>query len=205
MSLSKKFSNDHFTHNLVRWYEYIVPRLQNRNVKVLIVGAFEGRAVLFLLEKAGINLSRSMIYCVDSYKDVQILSNLKHNLRPYSKNVRVYDGDISYILRKFDPNEITFDFIYISSEHAAKYQVEYGVLSLPLLKARGILGFHNYTNSKEHNTSCPKKGIDNFIDMYASDVKVLTTSWEVFMLKRANPMKTKYCYSELYHEDLSQV
>lgn len=208
ISHKKLITEDHFSHNIVRWYNTVVNRIENKKVKILIVGVSEGLAPLFLIEKSGIKLGegQSLIYCVDDYsQSKETLDIVRNNLKPYHENVRLFDGNIEYILRSLDPTKHKFDFIYINSAHNAKYQVQYGVLCSPLLKQRGILGFHNYTNNKEHDNSCPKKGIDAFFDFYANEYKILLTDWEVFALKRSKPLISKYCYSEFYHENLEDI
>lgn len=200
-----RFTYDHFTHNMNRWKKFIIPRLVKWNrdkvVKVLIVGAGEGIIPNFLLRELKLN---AKIYCLDNYNKKDY-NNITANFKDLKNKVQIVHGDMAYNLRKLDPANLQFDFIYIHGEHPSRYQLEYGALCFPLLKKHGVMAFHNYTHNHVHNNNCPRAGIDAFVDAYANNIKVLVYEWEVIFIKRKKDIKHKWCFSEYYHENVDFV
>lgn len=79
------------------------------------------------------------------------------------------------------------------------------VLALPLLLPGGVLVVTNNTHGRTHDASCPRRGIDGFLDAYVTEVKVLRQGFHVFVQRRREPMLLPdACRSEYYdgEEDL---
>jgi predicted O-methyltransferase YrrM len=91
-----------------------------------------------------------------------------------------------------------FDFVYIDAGRHAKNVLEDAILSFALLNEGGLIVFDDYTTSKKHDYTCPKKGIDAFLDMYSDELKVINTSWQVIAKKVKPNRLQRPCSSELF-------
>jgi predicted O-methyltransferase YrrM len=176
--------------------------LSKKPLHILEIGTFEGRSAIWILQ----NLCKhpdSKLYCVDHwlYKgehNSDTYKTFKKNIEPYKDKVIVLKGHSSHMLRRL--NKPQFDFIYIDANRHSQNVLEDAVLSFPLLKPNAIMILDDYTHNKEHNINCPKPGIDAFMNMYANQIKVLHTKWQVVLQKRETPLLKSPCYSEFYNE-----
>lgn len=199
--MTSTFSTDWFSNNIHLWQKHLQV-FKKRMVKVLEVGSFEGKSALWLLENILLH-KNSHITCVDNFsfktKDGQdALPRLQKNLEKYQQKLTILKGDSSNVLKKLDDN--TYDFIYIDANRHSQNVLEDAVLSFSLLKPQGIMILDDYTHNKEHDNNCPKLGIDAFLNIYANEIKVLHTGWQVILMKRRVPLKRRPCYSEFYEE-----
>lgn len=193
------YTEDWFSNNIELWKKHLL-KLSKSPIKVLEIGTFEGRSAIWLLENI-LKHPDSRIYCVDqwSYKsENKIYKTFLKNIEKYKNKVHILKGKSQDQVRKI--TNVQFDFIYIDASRHSQNVLEDAILSFPLLKSDGIMIFDDYTNNKEHDINCPKKGIDAFIDIYAYDIKVLHTGWQVVIQKRKTPLKRRPCYSEFYSE-----
>lgn len=198
-----EFSSDWFTNNIPKWNKFLKP-LAGEKLKALEIGSFEGRSALWLLENV-LTHEGSTLTCVDHFltrvnpkKDAY--KTFVSNMKPYQKKVKVFKGYSRDVLKQSSLLKEMFDIIYIDASHHASNVLEDAVLAFPLLKPNGIMIFDDYTNNKEHDNNCPKPGIDAFLDVYAQQLRVLHSSWQVILKKRDKKLPTRPCYSELYRE-----
>lgn len=195
------FTEDWFSNNIELWKKTLM-KLKHKPLKVLEVGTFEGRSAIWLLENILLHPD-SKIYCVDHWKHAsekndKVYQTFLENIKPYKDKVVIMKGYSNMMLRNL--KQVQFDFVYIdASKHSANV-LEDAVLSFPVLKPDGILVFDDYTHNKEHDASCPRPAIDSFMNIYASQIQVLHTKWQVVIKKRKVPMKKKPCYSEFFDE-----
>lgn len=198
---------DHFSHNIHRWNEMILPRYVNKRTRMLIIGANGGRSAHYALTTFLASHEQSSLVCLDNYQSATATKQEFHDrvmTTPQNKNKTILlDGDIPDNLKTLKNN--IFDIVYIDSEHSSRHNMEYAVLCFSLLKPQGIMVFHNYTNGHYHHNNCPKPGIDAFLDAYAQEIKVLYVGWELYLMKRSRPLKRVVCKSEYYHEDIALV
>lgn len=216
-----KFTTDWFSGRIEVWQRLLAPELAGKPCRALELGSYEGRSALWTLENLLEN-PRSHLTCVDSFTGVHpqsarlgrktpadIRSALLSNLRPYFKagKASLLQEDVAVALRTLaggKPKPM-FDFVYVDADGSGRDYLEQAVLVWPLLKARGFLVFDDYTHSKEHDQSCPRPGIDAFMNLYAREIKVVHSGWQLILRKRTHKLPLGGCRSEYYHEDMSKI
>lgn len=194
-----EFTADWFTNNIPLW-EKQLSHLKGKPLSFLEIGTFEGRSALWLLENI-LTHKDSRMYCVDAWLGSKGDASYKRflkNIAPYKDKVVVLKGLSSTMLRGIKKQ--MFDFVYIDASKHSQNVMEEAVLSFPLIKPGGLLVFDDYTHNKEHDHNCPRPGIDAFMNVYATEIKVLVTRWQVIVQKRKTPLKRRFCFSEFYRE-----
>jgi predicted O-methyltransferase YrrM len=215
MPSSRSFTVDWFANDEAVWRSVVVPHLAHkRHARALEIGTYEGRSALWTLENVLIHRTSRMV-CIDDFSLLDPATVMQGrtdvrgaciaNLRTYldAGRVMLVEGRAEDALRRM--HGVTFDLIYIDAAKAARDVLEYAVLAWPLLKPRGLLVFDDYTHSREHDFACPRAGIDAFLDMYSSELKMRHSGWQAIVQKRRRPLPTKACRSELFHEDVATV
>lgn len=195
-----EFTQDWFSNNIPLWKKQL-SHLKGKPLSFLEVGTFEGRSALWLLENV-LTHKDSRLYCVDVWKSSTLYKRFQKNIEAHKDKVVVLKGLSSVMLRGIKKE--MFDFVYIDASKHSQNVMEEAVLSFPLLKPGGLLVFDDYTHNKEHDYNCPRPGIDAFMNVYATEIKVLVTRWQVIAQKRKVPLKRRYCFSEFYREPASK-
>lgn len=235
------FRTDWFSEHAPSWDRIISPRLKGRDgARALVVGAYEGRAVEWLVKAmTGARPSLTIVdafraggeSCVnDSGKGVwnpsdQVRKTLEDNLavlrasRPDAKIDLVPEASTEIgLLRlraaaapltkaskasvrpsKASKQPEAYDVIYVdcqSSQHA----LECAVLAFPLLRrGGGVMVLTNYTHGRLHDSACPRRGIDGFLDAYVAELRVLRSAFHLFLERRAEPLPMPVpCHHEAY-------
>lgn len=193
----KQFTEDWFSSNIQSWKKQL-SHLRGKPVHFLEIGTFEGRSALWVLENI-LTHPDSRLYVIDHWKYVSennnhVYKTFKKNIAPYSTKVQVLKGYSRDMLRGLKASK--FDFVYIDANRHSQNVLEDAVMSFPLLKANALMILDDYTHNKEHNNSCPRPGIDCFMNMYSGEIKVLHTGWQVVLQKRKTPLLRQPCYSE---------
>lgn len=196
-----QFTEDWFTNNVELWKKHL-SKLRKKKLTVLEIGCFEGRSAIWLLENILLH-PKSKIYCIDHWMhsgehNKQVYQTFLKNIEPYKNKVEIIKGYSGDSLRKI--TQSLFDFVYIDGNKHSQNVIEDAVLSFPLIKPNGIMILDDYTHNKEHDINCPRPGIDAFMNLYANEIQVLHTRWQVVLKKRKNPLKRRACYSEFYRE-----
>lgn len=219
------FTVDWFSGNEPVWRALLAPALAGRpSIRALEVGTYEGRSALWMLENL-LTGRGSKLVCLDDFSEVapqtlrRAATKSRHdrNENPVrracmdnlaadmaAKRVMVIEGRAEDTLRAL-PVSAEFDLVYIDADKSSRGVLEHAVLAWPLLKPRGFMVFDDYTNSREHDTSCPRPGIDAFLDNYAHELKVRHAGWQVIAQKRTKKLPRRACKSEFYHEDLRAI
>jgi hypothetical protein len=206
------FTVDWFTNNIPTWRSLLVPRLSGRPCRVLEVGSYEGRSARWLLQNA-LTHPRSSITCVDAFRVADrvcwkgrpvasgggrdVLRRFLRNTAEFGNRVRLVREPASTALRREEDAGQTYDMVYLDSDGAAKDCLEQAVLAWPLVKPGGVLVFDDYTHSALHDGACPRRGVDAFLDCYASEFRALHVGWQVIVERRKAPLPLPRCYSEL--------
>lgn len=212
------FMVDWFTNNIPMWERFLVPRLAGRPARALELGALEGRATLWMLEHL-LTHPRSRVVCLDPFERNagtkcsqgtprrlgDVWSRFEANVlrSPHAKKVTAVRGDIMATLHAGHSKHLrpaSFDLVTVDPSGSARSALEAGVMAFPLLKPGGLIVFDDYTWSKEHDSRCPRGGIDAFLAAYADDVRVVHYGWQVIAERRATPLPHAPCYSEYYEE-----
>jgi predicted O-methyltransferase YrrM len=190
------FTEDWFSNNIPVWSKEL-SHLKHKKINILEIGTYEGRSAIWMLENI-LTHPDSKIYCVDIWSTKKIYKTFLKNIEPWKHKVIILKGYSNKLVRNLNCDKL--DFIYIDGSHHSQNVLEDAVLSFPLLKKNGLLIFDDYTHNKEHDINCPKPGIDAFINIYANQLQVLQSKWQVIIKKRSIPIKNRPCYSEHFKE-----
>lgn len=199
------FSKDWFSNNIPRWQQNLkklIKKGKNTPLLALEIGSFEGRSAIWTLENILVHPD-SQIICVDNYDSVPtrkrnaIKQRFLQNISSFGDKISLIEDDSRNALKSPTILNKQFDLIYIDASRHSKNVLEDAILSLPLLKVGGYIVFDDYTSSKEHDYSCPKKGIDTFLDIFNDELKVEHASWQLIARKKP-AKKLKPCHSEFY-------
>jgi predicted O-methyltransferase YrrM len=126
------------------------------------------------------------------------MRHFEENTKEFGNKIKLIKQSSAKALKSRELLDQKFDFIYIDGNRHSKHVLEDAVLAFPLLNVNGYIVFDDYTNSRNHDYTCPKKGIDAFLDMYSDELKVIDADWQV-IAKKVKPKKTlKPCRSEYY-------
>lgn len=200
------FSKDWFSNNIPRWQQNLkklIKKGKTTPLQALEVGSFEGRSAIWTLENILVH-PESKIICVDNFNSVPsrkrsaTRQRFLQNTESFGDKLSLIEDDSRNALKSPELLTKQFDFIYIDASRHSKNVLEDAILSLPLLKVGGYIVFDDYTSSKEHDYSCPKQGIDTFLDIFNDELKVEHTSWQVIARKKLPTRKLKPCHSEFY-------
>ena len=210
----RKFSMDFFSHIEPKWRELLVPKLAGkRGATFLEIGSAEGRSTAWLLDNV-LTHPQARVYCLEDFGKKHACNPGQTLRQAFLKNTRaakdkvvMLDGSVRDQLKRPDVLATAFDAIYVDSAALgdAMGVLEAAVLAWPLLKPGGLFLFDDYTDSKEHDASCPKPAIVSFMNAYARDLKALYIGWMVAVQKRRKTLPIKPCRSEFYHEDLETL
>jgi predicted O-methyltransferase YrrM len=202
------FSVDWFSNNIDVWTRHLVPALSGKkHARALEIGSYEGQSALWTLEH--VLASDGHITCIDDFRVLAPMSReagvtsirdrFLANMKAYEDRVTLIEAAAESALRNLP--EKSFDFVYIDASKDSRYVLEHAVLAFPLLKNNGFLVFDDYTSSEEHDGSCPRQGINAFVETYAPYVKVRHMSWQVILQRRPMPLKSARlakCHSEYF-------
>ncbi len=161
---------------------------------------------------------RSRLVCVDVFPEAPhevwsngskvvnrgVFSRFKRNvMRRFGHKTRALRGDCAQLLKRPDVQRARFDLVYVDPAGHAQDVLEKAVLCFPLLKPGGIMVIDDYTYSKEHDTRCPRMGVDAFLNAYAPYLRVLHAGWQVVLQRREDPLPRPTCFSEYFDESAS--
>jgi predicted O-methyltransferase YrrM len=196
------FTEDWFSKHKQQWHKSLKKYITKKST-FLEIGCFEGKCSTWLLENI-LKHRDSKLYCIDHFlqknnKGQKTLPIFKKNVEKWENKVVLMKGYSYDILKKLN---VKFDFIYVDASRHSKNVLEDTILSWHLLKPSGLLIIDDYTNNKEHDVNCPRRAIDSFMDIYANELEVVQTKWQVVLKKRRLKLQTKPCYSEQSKEPL---
>jgi SAM-dependent methyltransferase len=178
-----------------RWFDNHVPTWEQiwdhyKPQSVLEIGAFEGRATVWMAERMAATHGEGYIQVIDPWAPGQMRPNgqpfpfdmsevhvrFLHNMQiartQYGKNVVLtwlreesHNG-LAYLLRDMNENENTsgmFDFIYVDGAHDSRSVLEDGLMAFRLLKPGGVIVFDDYLWRIDHDVlHTPRLGIELF-------------------------------------------
>jgi hypothetical protein len=169
-ALTTNWGVDHYD----RWAAILAP-LRAQALRILEIGAWEGRSALFFLNY----LPRSSITCVDTFagsvehrawplwRRIRQLRGVEgrfdQNLMPFADRVEKRKEDSLVALGKLGMEERRFDLVYIDGSHLALDVYRDGVLAWPLVAPGGIVIFDDYARRQGPAPDWPGIGIDAFV------------------------------------------
>lgn len=192
------------------WFAVNVPNMQrlaagneNRQMRILEIGAFEGMSTVFMAE----HFQKAHITTIDTWTGSEehegnpeidfkkAKENFDHNISLHPGRIRAIQGRSFDVLMDLYKAGEKFDFIYVDGAHDAISVNSDLVLSFPMLNVGGLFYCDDYYwgfNEKHFNGKyyknfvfdTPKIGIDSFVSVYAdklSPMRGLMNQAAVFM------------------------
>jgi predicted O-methyltransferase YrrM len=179
-----QFTSDWFGGHIPTWTRLLGGLAGKRNVRVLEVGAYEGRATVWLLGNV-LTHETARIECVDPFFDPDYSARFDHNIKTAlgRSKVKKVAGRSQDILRRLKLDH--YDVIYIDGSHAAADVLEDAVLSFRLLKRGGVMIFDDYLwNLHLDPWMIPKPAIDAFLAIYQGQYELLEQGYQVAIKRR---------------------
>lgn len=178
------YTNNWFEITAKNNFEKYLVQKDSRELSLLEVGCYEGRASVWMLDH-----TNSKLTVVDTFAggedlpdEIGLLERFKDNTKDYSDRINILQGTSRERLKELKPN--TYDFIYIDGSHTASNVLEDAVLAFPLLKENGIMIFDDYTWGIGMSIyDIPVTGIDAFLQVYGNQLKVLEKNSQVVVVK----------------------
>lgn len=194
------FQEQYFEESRALVWREIVSRW--KPVKVLEIGAFEGQATCFLIEKIG-EYADPLIHCIDTWHggeehaqmDMNVIeSHFHHNVQV--ANARI-DQRASVIAHKGLSEQHlvsllasgeagSFDLIYVDGSHQAPDVLFDMVMSYRLCKVGGVIICDDYLWRLGSLLHEPKIAIDAFTNIYRDKVSILMAPlYQLYLYKTA--------------------
>lgn len=181
-----EFTSDWFTRHKKLWdslFEQVQPK------RILEIGAFEGKATTYMIEKCG-QWHPTEIFCVDMWSD-----NLQHSdiqkeamedVYPrFKKNIQLAQKNTQYDVTVLEfvadsvlgmsqiasQNIRDFDLIYIDGSHIASTVFFDAAMAFQLCRVGGAIIFDDYREDKYLPYIYPKIAIDAWYKVHENKVK----------------------------------
>lgn len=212
------YSRDNFTNNAKLWDRYVVPHLARmlrsrkssaRPLRVLLIEtAEEGMVTEFLTTHPGLRGSVIETLALTDHPESALAANmtrLKCDVTVKTGGVEMSMLPMAYecmtrMARRRD-DTTHWDLVYLEGLHSAVL-LRLAALAFTCTAPGGLMVFDDYTYSLEHDTSCPRRGIDAFADSHSQLLRSIGPSaWQAIFSKRARPLRLKGCSSEYYPQD----
>jgi predicted O-methyltransferase YrrM len=181
------------------WFSVNVPNIKNLSlgneeaeIKILEIGAFEGRSTVFLAD----HFKKATITTIDTWDgspehednpEINFKSakeNFDYNIGFHKDRIKPIQGKSFDVLMDLYKSGETFNFVYIDGAHDAVSVNSDLILSFSMMTVGGLLycddyywGFNekHYNNHKKTSTNfvfdSPKLGIDSFVNVYANKLR----------------------------------
>lgn len=214
---NKDFKIDWFTEHIPAWSAVLMKtKRPEGGIQALMVGVYEGRCLEWLLQNVLTNreTDRATVLdafdykpCVSERSVAKWVPDVKETFRnrilgnaTYAKQVRMLPPEtgIQHLYLN-SPAPTAYDIVYIDA-HDSVHALESAVHTFPLMRPGGILIFQNYTHNEEHDTNCPRVGMDAFLSTYVRHIKVVRNGFHLFVQKRTRlqVLPKRECHSEYY-------
>jgi predicted O-methyltransferase YrrM len=189
----KTFSTDWAANHFFTWAE-LLDSMRERPVRIIEVGAWEGRSALFFLNY----LPLSRIICIDTFAGgaehrqdpyfaelaAGIEGRFDANLAAFADRVEKIKGSSAAVLPELGIAGRRFDLAYIDGSHFAADVYADAVLTWSLMSSEGIMIFDDYAWDLMHtDLERPKLGIDAFLRTIAGGYRELHRDWQIVIAK----------------------
>lgn len=178
-----EFTEDFFTYRVLKWEQMLGSLAGKRDLRYLEIGVFEGRCMLWMLEKI-LTHPTARATAIDIFSGTlkkRYLANIEK--AGVAAKVTTIVGRSAVELRRL-PRD-SFDIIYVDGGHTARDVLADAVLSFDLLREGGILIFDDYRweEGKWPDDMRPQVAIDAFVTAYRNYLEVLDHTYVVFVKK----------------------
>lgn len=211
------FTVDWFSEHVPNWDRVLSSRLKPAS-KCLFVGVHEGRAPQWLLQNIA---PKAHLTVVDAfrYTDCVYYKGESTRVPPVRKT---FDRAMESVGRSVADAKTgrpaasaktvaviadlpalkcpgdTFDFAYIDAQNS-KQALDACVRVLPMVKCGGTIVITNNVQGRLHDSACPRRGIQGFLDAFVTDIKVLHEGFHTFIERRKTPIALPHpCRYEIY-------
>ena len=181
---SYQFSADYVSQHDTIWTTYLASLQGKPNVSLLEIGSFEGRSTIWFLERI-LTGPGSRITCVDGFW-TPYGAVFDSNIKASGLGDRVIKcrGKTSEVLPGLASG--SFDVVYIDAGHREDEVRQDALESWRLAKPGAILIFDDYLHSPELPlTERPQRAIDNFLNDYRDQCRLLHRGNQVIVRKLA--------------------
>jgi predicted O-methyltransferase YrrM len=181
-----EFSTDWFSAAEPVWcaiFQQLIPGTR----KILEIGCYEGRSVVWLIQNGFRPSMAGDIYCIDNWKGSvehnsatmqTVLARFKRNIERANKmapgiSVHRLESDSRQALAKLylEGHGGSFDFVYVDASHQAADVLSDLVLSFELCRIGGVVACDDYLwNFGQNPLLTPKIAIDAFVNCYAAKI-----------------------------------
>lgn len=208
-SARPSFSVDWFSEHIPVWERFLLApawrRTRKGGIKALLIGAYEGRIVQWLMNNVMTDASRDVATVVEDFAYESCVGFKGRPVWNPPANVkRVFEATIEPFkdqvrMNPPDADDHLYDIVYIDA-HDSIHALECGVHAMSVLRPGGILIFQNYVHNREHDTACPRVGIDAFLATYVRYIKIMNNGFHLFVQRRsrAEELPKRSCHSEYY-------
>ena len=222
----KEVDVDWFSEHAPHWEAVLVPRFGGvSGVRALAIGPFDGRCLLWLFDHVLSGTGRVTVIddlteepegagCVGMrgtsviYPTKAVRAAFETRMAGVRDRVSVIRGPAAQTLSTLALNGTKgtksgtpgFDIVYVDAR-GSKHAMETAVHAFPLLKAGGVMIITNNTHGERHDSVCPRRGIEGFMDAYAAEIKVLRSGFHVLLERRRTPLDFGVCRSEYFYDE----
>jgi predicted O-methyltransferase YrrM len=195
-----KFTQDWFAWAPKVW-EQLIPHLPERK-RFLEVGSYEGRSTVWMVEH--MMEDGGSLVAIDTWEGGEEHATIGEKMNVVEAN---FDHNMLMCLEKFPNRSISklklssyealgqqamrfttgkqYDFIYIDGSHIARDVLTDACMAWPLLKLGGIMMFDDYTWGNPRDIlHRPKLAIDSFINIFAEQIDIVATGYQVGIKKK---------------------
>jgi predicted O-methyltransferase YrrM len=183
------FTEDWFSDNVPVWQRLFAP-LVGKPIHALEIGVFEGRSTVWLLEHVLTNPDASLTW-IDTFAGgaehtgvnlAGLEARFRANTQAFAQKLRGHVGRSQDVLRGLRGEQ--FDLVYIDGSHEAPDVLADAVLSWPLLKPGGLLGFDDYGwKAFPEPQRCPALAVDAFLTVMQGQFTEVHHGYQVWAQK----------------------
>jgi len=182
----KDFTTDWFSFRIPHWLDLVLPQLhKTESPRYLEIGSYEGRSACWVAGQLA-SSPEAEVHCVDIWGNPEVEARFDSNTAD-EPLIRKHKQDSLYWLAKALTEKQQFDVIYIDGDHQGKSALLDAAMAWPLLRPGGIMVFDDYPWRHPEGTPVwkipPKPGIDAFLDLWGSELRILRKNWQVYVQK----------------------
>ena len=177
-------------------FESMLERFRGKECKILEIGTYVGTSVISMLKYLP-DATATVIDMWKNYNENTSLNTLEENgieeifyenvkKAEMDSRIEILKGDSKDILKDLITKNKRYNFIYVDGSHTYLDCYNDMVSSLKLLSNNGILAIDDYlwmSENREDEKDRPYHAVNDFIEKYSDELKILHQGYRVFLLK----------------------